>query len=131
MPRRPGARQREPKPGNVAAYIPDRGDVVWLNFDPQAGHEQSGRRPAVVISPRSYNKPSGLALCCPITTRAKGYPFEVPLPEGMPVKGIVLVDQIRNVDWRSRQAAFIGRLHADTLIEAVERLRPLIVLDED
>lgn len=115
----------------MPAYVPERGDIVWLDFNPQAGHEQSGRRPALVISPRGYNKPSGLALCCPVTTRAKGYPFEVPLPTAAPVKGIVLVDQLRNVDWRSRRAAFIGRLDDETLAEATERLRPLIGLDDE
>ena len=80
----------------MAVYTPDRGDVVWINFSPQAGHEQAGRRPAVVLSSRSYNKPSGLALVCPVTNRAKGYPFEVPMPENSPVTGVVLVDQIRN-----------------------------------
>ena len=77
----------------MAGYIPDRGDVVWINFDPRAGPGQRGRRPGVVLSPRGYNKPSGLALLCLVTHRAKGYPFEVPLPDGAPVTGVVLVDQ--------------------------------------
>ena len=81
-------------------YVPTRGDVVWINFDPQAGHEQKGRRPALIISHRDYNAQSGLALCCPITSRIKGYPFETPVTPGYGIHGVVLCDQVRNVDWR-------------------------------
>ncbi len=115
----------------MAAYIPNRGDLVWMNFDPQAGHEQGGRRPAIVLSPRSYNKPSGLALFCPVTSRAKGYPFEVPLPVDAPVAGVVLADQLRNLDWHSRQASFIGVLDDETLVEIMGKMRPLIALDDE
>jgi len=115
----------------MATYVPNRGDVVWINFDPQAGHEQGGRRPAIVLSPRSYNKPSGLALFCPVTSRAKNYPFEVPLPVGAPVAGVVLVDQLRNLDWHSRQASFIGVLDEETMVEIMEKLRPLVALDDE
>lgn len=115
----------------MAGYVPDRGDVVWINFDPRAGHEQGGRRPAVVLSPRSYNRPSGLGLFCPVTNQSKGYPFEVPLPEDSPVSGVVLSDQLRNLDWRSRQAAFIGTLSEDLLAELTEKLRPLLALDDE
>lgn len=115
----------------MAGYVPDRGDVVWIDFDPQAGHEQGGRRPAIVLSPRSYNRPSGLGLFCPVTSRGKGYPFEVPLPDISPVTGVVLVDQVRNLDWRSRRAAFIGALKEDVLVELMERLRPLLALDDE
>ena len=121
-----GVSRREGKSGNMAGHTPDRGEIVWLNFDPQAGHEQGGRRPAVVLSPHSYNKPSGLALFCPITNRAKGYPFEVPLPAGLAVTGVVLADQVRSLDWRSRQAVLIGTLAEESLVEILERLRPLI-----
>ena len=79
-------------------YFPDRGDVVWLNFSPKAGHEQSGRRPAVVASPKSYNKKVGLGLFCPITSQIKGYPFEVAIPAGMSMSGVVLSDQIKILD---------------------------------
>ena len=115
----------------MAAYVPDRGDVVWINFSPQAGHEQAGRRPAVVLSPRSYNKPSGLALFCPITNRVKGYPFEARLPEQAPVTGVVLVDQVRNLDWHERQAELIGELDLETLTEIFARLRPLVELEDE
>ncbi|HZV35196.1 MAG TPA: endoribonuclease MazF [Verrucomicrobiae bacterium] len=115
----------------MAGYVPDRGDIVWIDCDPQTGHEQSGRRPAVVLSPRSYNRPAGLALLCPITNRSKGYPFEVPLVEGLPVTGVVLADQVRSLDWRARQVSFIGALDEQSLIEVVERLRPLIGFDDE
>jgi len=92
-----------------APYIPDRGDVVKMSFDPQAGHEQAGWRPALVISPRLYNEASSLALFCPITSRIKGYPFEVLLPEGGEVTGAILADQLRSLDWRARKARFAGK----------------------
>ena len=84
------------------AYVPRRGDVVWLTFNPQAGHEQAGRRPAVVLSPNAYNAKVGLALLCPITSQVKGYPFEVLLPHGLPVSGAILADQIKSLDWQAR-----------------------------
>ena len=85
-------------------YVPERGDIVWLQFAPQPGHEQSGRRPALVISPRSYNGKVGLALFCPITSQVKGYPFEVVLPPGGKVAGAILCDQLETLDWRAREA---------------------------
>ncbi|MDE0256409.1 MAG: endoribonuclease MazF [Rhodospirillaceae bacterium] len=87
-------------------YVPDTGHLVWLRFSPQAGREQAGRRPALVLSPRSYNEKTNLALFCPITSRVKGYPFEVPLPDTGAVTGVVLADQIRSLDWRARGARF-------------------------
>jgi len=94
----------------VNPYVPERGDIIWLEFDPQAGHEQAGRRPAIVLSPKAYNERSGLMVCCPITSKIKGYPFEVLLPEGIEISGAILTDQIRNVDWRARNARFITQL---------------------
>ena len=102
------------------SYVPERGDLVWLSFDPQAAHEQDGRRPALVITRNSYNRRSGLAVVCPVTRTAKGYPFEVALPEGAPVNGVVLADHIRSVDWKVRRAepaeqvapALMSRVHA-------------------
>jgi mRNA interferase MazF len=107
-------------------YVPERGDLVWLQFNPQAGHEQAGRRPALVISPKSYNRLVGLALFCPITSRVKGYPFEVLLPQGLAVEGAVLSDQLRSLDWRARQATRIGHLPDDALAETVGKIFALI-----
>ena len=91
-------------------YVPDRGDVIWLEFDPQAGHEQAGKRPAFVLSPKAYNERTGLMLCCPITSKIKGYTFEVLLPEGLEITGAILTDQIRNLDFQARNARFIERV---------------------
>ena len=91
-----------------AADAPERGDAVWLDFAPRWGHEQDGRRPALVLSPRAYHARTGLALVCPITRQAKGYPFEVALPVGFPVDGVVLADQVRSVEWAARRSSFIA-----------------------
>ncbi|HRS02465.1 MAG TPA: endoribonuclease MazF, partial [Bacteroidota bacterium] len=90
-------------------YIPDRGDIVWLEFNPQSGHEQKGRRPAIVLSPYEYNLKVGLALFCPITSQVKGYPFEVSLPERFPINGVIISDQIKSLDWKVRNAEFIAK----------------------
>ena len=108
-------------------YVPDRGDAVWLTFDPRAGHEQAGRRPAVVVSPKRYNSRSGLALFCPITSQIKGYPFEVVLPGELPVTGAVLSDQVRSLDWRARKAARICALPAATIEEVAGKLQTLVL----
>ena len=108
------------------AYVPDRGDVVWIALNPQTGHEQAGRRPAVVVSPRSYNGKVGLGLFCPITSRAKGYPFEVALPADLAVQGVVLADQVKSLDWRARGAEFAARLPEDTSAEVVGKLATLL-----
>lgn len=108
------------------AYVPQRGDVVWIELSPRAGHEQSGRRPGVVVSPRSYNSKVGLILCCPITSRVKGYPFEVALPEGLPVNGVVLADQVKSLDWRARRAELVTRLAPPTIAEVVGKLSALL-----
>jgi mRNA interferase MazF len=110
----------------VADYVPDRGDVVWLAFDPQAGHEQAGRRPAVVISPKAYNERVGLAILCPVTRQVKIYPFEVVVPEGLGVEGVVLSDQVKSLDWRSRRAEFICKLSPRTMTEVIQKLSILI-----
>jgi mRNA interferase MazF len=107
-------------------YVPARGDVIWLSLDPQAGHEQAGRRPALVVSPRAYNGKVGLALCCPITSKAKGYPFEVGLPEGLEVAGVVLADQIKTLDWRVRRAESLGVVPGSTLDAVLERVLALV-----
>ena len=113
----------------MAAYVPARGDLIWLQFSPQASHEQAGHRPAVVISPNSYNRRVGLTLCCPITSQVKGYPFEVLLPQGLGVEGAILSDQIKSLDWRARKARRIGTLPADLLQETVGKI--LVLLDPD
>lgn len=87
-------------------YVPGRGDVVWIDFAPQSGHEQAGRRPGLVVSPRAYNKKVGLALLCPITSKIKGYPFEVDLPDTDGITGVILADQIKSMDWRARHASY-------------------------
>ncbi len=109
------------------AYIPDRGDAVWLQFDPQAGHEQRGHRPALVLSPVSYNGRTGLAILCPITSQEKGYPFEVRLPDKLKLSGVILADQVKSLDWRVRRATFIGKVPQATLTEATQKLATLIV----
>ena len=108
------------------SYSPARGDLVWINFDPQAGHEQAGRRPALVISPVEYNARVGLALVCPVTSRVKGYPFEVALPEDLSVSGVVLADQVRSVDWRARRCTFADRAPAGAIDHVLAKLAPLI-----
>ena len=107
-------------------YLPSRGDLVWLSFSPQAGHEQAGKRPALVVSPASYNAKVGLALLCPITSHAKGYPFEVALPAGLPVHGVVLSDQLKSLDWRARRAQFIGKLPRSATLEVLDKLHTLL-----
>ena len=107
------------------AYTPDRGDLVWLTFDPQAGHEQAGRRPALVISPALYNGRVGLALLCPITSHVKEYPFEVRIPPGLPVEGVILSDQVKSLDWQARRAERIARLPDEPLAEVLGKLRTL------
>ncbi len=113
----------------MAGYVPRRGDLVWLTFDPQAGHEQAGRRPAFVLSPEQYNRKTGLMLACPVTSQSKGYPFEVPLPGGLPISGVVLADQIKRLDWRARKAEFAVSAHRATTDEVLARVLPLIEED--
>ena len=110
------------------SYVPGAGDLVWLTFDPQAGHEQRGRRPALILSPRAYNTKARLAIACPITSHAKGYPFEVALPENGKVSGVVLADHVKNLDWNARRVAFAGTAPADVLDDVRERLRVLLGL---
>jgi mRNA interferase MazF len=107
-------------------YLHEAGDLAWLTFDPQAGHEQAGRRPALVLSPGVYNAKSGLALVCPITNQQKGYPFEVAVRVGSGATGIILADQVRSVDWKARRAERLGRCPTDTLEEVRARLAPLL-----
>lgn len=105
-------------------YVPEAGDIVWLHFDPQAGHEQAGHRPAIVVSPASYNGKTGLMLCCPMTTQIKGYPFEVVIAGDLP--SAVLSDQIKSLDWVVRKAALKGKASPDELTQVRRKLSALI-----
>ncbi|HJQ58667.1 MAG TPA: endoribonuclease MazF [Vineibacter sp.] len=109
-----------------APYVPGRGDIIWLDFNPQAGHEQAGRRPALVLSPRSYNAKVGLMVCCPVTTKIKGYPFEVAL-SGAPASA-VLSDQVKRRDWRTRGASKKGAASAIELAQVLGLVRALLSL---
>jgi mRNA interferase MazF len=110
----------------VPAYIPQCGDVIWITLDPQAGHEQAGRRPAIVLSPGAYNGKAGLVLLCPITSQVKGYPFEVRIPAGLPVRGVILADQVKSLDWKARQAEWMCMLPPDVTTEVLAKLSLLL-----
>jgi mRNA interferase MazF len=112
-------------------YVPSRGDVVRLDFTSQRGHEQAGRRPALVLSPSDYNRVVGLAVVCPITNRKKGYPWEVDIPADLAVTGVILSDQIKSLDWRERRAEFMCAAPADLLEEVVDKTIALLNPDED
>ncbi len=108
------------------SYLPCRGDLVWLTFDPQAGHEQAGRRPAFVLSPAAYNRKTGLFLACPVTSQAKGYPFEVSLPAELPISGVILADQIKSLDWKVRKAEFAAGTPDEVTQDVLAHVLPLI-----
>jgi mRNA interferase MazF len=110
----------------VSAYVPEAGDIVWLQFDPQAGHDQAGHRPALVLSPAKYNKIRGMMLCCPMTSRIKGYPFEVVVSQAPP--SAVLSDQIKSLDWRVRQATFKDKVSPMVLAQTKAKLKALLSL---
>jgi len=107
-------------------YIPEKGDIVWIEMNPQAGHEQAGKRPAIVLSPKAYNEKVGLALFCPITTQIKGYPFEVIIPKGYRISGAILSDQIKSLDWKARKVSFACKLDATVIQEAAAKLNSLL-----
>jgi mRNA interferase MazF len=109
-----------------AFYIPDRGDLVWIDLSPPKGHEQANRRPAVVLSLKSYNKKSGLALMCPLTSQVKGYPFEVHIKEGK-ITGVILSDQVRSLDWHERKVSFIGKVRPQTLYKIQKNVLILLM----
>ena len=106
--------------------FPDRGDIVWIDMNPQAGHEQRGRRPALVLSPSAYNRKVGLAILCPLTNQIKGYPFEVALPEGLKAQGAILADQVKSLDWRARRAELLCRIPNIILDEVLGKLNNLL-----
>ena len=109
------------------AYVPDAGDVVWLEFDPQSGHEQAGHRPALVLSPALYNRKAGLLICCPLSTRVKGYPFEVPTElNGQP--GVILADQVKSLDWKARRAKKQGTMAEGVMLAVRARIKALLMI---
>jgi len=107
------------------SYVPNRGDIIWLNFTPQAGHEQMGTRPALVLSPEKYNKKTGLAICCPITSNVKGYPFEVGV-SGKKINGVVLSDHLKNLDWKIRRVKFIEKASKGVIEQCSMKIAALI-----
>ncbi len=109
----------------MSEYVPTRGDVVWLDYDPQRGHEQAGKRPAVVISPEAYNRKTGLALFFPVTSQVKGYPFEVRI-DGSKIHGVILTDQIKSLDWKARRINYIETIPDNLIEEALEKLSILL-----
>ncbi|MBI1868644.1 MAG: endoribonuclease MazF [Methylocystis sp.] len=110
----------------MGTYVPERGDIVWLSFDPQAGHEQAGRRPALALSPKAYNAKTGLMLCCPMTTKIKGYPFEVAISATS--RSVALADQVKSLDWRARRARKKGGASPAELALVVAKIKPLLGL---
>ena len=108
------------------SYVPERGDIVWLQFNPQAGYEQAGHRPALVLSPASYNSRSGLMLCCPMTSQRKGYPFEVVIAEELDRESVVLADQVKSLDWKVRKAVKKGTASIDAVAETLSKLQTLL-----
>ena len=113
---------------SIARYVPERGDLVWLIFDPEAGHGRAGRYPVLVLSPALYNRRASLALVCPISNQVKGYPFEVALPQGLSISGVVLADHVNSADWVARHAQFTGKAPPEVIAEVTAKLRPLLRL---
>jgi len=111
----------------VRSYIPTVGDVVWLAFDPQAGREQAGRRPALVLSPQNYNKKTNLLVCCPMTSQIKGYPFEV-LADVDGIQSVVLSDQVKSLDWKIRKAKYKGQVAPEVLVEVRAKIKSLLLI---
>jgi len=109
----------------LKAYIPKKGDIIWINFNPQSGREQMGRRPALVISPNIYNHKVGPIVVCPITTKVKNYPFEVKIPDGLTISGVVLADQVKSLDYRTREAEFVCKIPSETLAEVIIMINKL------
>lgn len=110
----------------MSAYCPKRGDVIYISFNPQAGHEQTGHRPALVVSPEPYNRKVGLAILCPVTSQTKGYPFEVTVPTGLKVSGVVLSDQIKSMDWKARGASFLCSLPEAVVRQVLKKVGTLL-----
>ena len=109
-----------------SGYVPEKGDLVWLDFEPQTGQEQSGRRPAFVLSPAKYNGRTGLMLCCPVTTQVKGYPFEVTIEGNAKVKGVILADKVKSLDWQKRNAEKKGNVSKVVIEEVIEKIKAIL-----
>lgn len=107
-------------------YVPKAGDIVWINMNPQAGHEQAGRRPALVLSQETYNRKTGLTVICPVTNQKKNYPFEVEIPGGLSISGVILSDQIKSLDWKSRKAEFICRIDYEVIDDVLAKISALL-----
>ena len=110
------------------SYVPERGHIIWIDFDPQAGHEQAGRRPALVLTPLKYNRKTSLVIACPITREIKGYAFEVLIPDGAAVTGVVLADQVKCLDWRARNASYVGEMPEIVIEDVFDMLGGLLQL---
>ena len=110
----------------MGRWIPERGDIIWLEFDPQTGHEQAGRRPALVLTPAAYNGKRGMAICCPLSSKIKGYVFEVKVIENPP--SVVLADQVKSLDWRARRASKKGSVGPEVLADVQAKIKSLIGL---
>jgi len=108
------------------SYEPDRGDIIWIMLIPRNGHEQAGRRPAIVLSPLKYNMKTGFLICCPITSQEKKYPFEVNIPKGFPVSGVILADQVKNLDWQIREAQFVCKMPSLVIEQVLEKISLLL-----
>lgn len=110
----------------MSTYCPKRGDIVWLAFDPQSGHEQAGHRPALTLSPESYNQKTGLAIFCPVSSQEKGYPFEVKIPPGNQISGVILSDQVKSLDWKARRAKFCSQITTAVLADVLGKINTLL-----
>ena len=110
----------------MTGFTPKRGDLVWIDFSPHSGREQAGRRPALVLSPEQYNDKVGLAVMCPVTSKEKGYPFEVRLPPACPIQGVILADHVKNMDWRARRTSSAGRAQEAVIDEVLGKLNGLL-----
>lgn len=111
---------------NNRDYIPGKGDIVWIDFNPQSGHEQAGRRPALVLSPYNYNAKIGLVLVCPITSKVKNFSFETKIPENININGVILSDQIKSFDWKKRNVDYISTIQPNTFNEVIDKLGTLL-----
>lgn len=110
----------------MLSVAPERGDLVYLDFNPQAGHEQAGHRPAIVLSPKNFNQKTGFTICCPITKQKKGYPFEVELPDGLPITGVILTDQVKSLDWKARNLFIKAQAPESVLEDCLDLIQTIL-----